>query len=624
MEKKKVTRRLRAILSADVQGYSRLMEDDEVATVETITEYRETISSLVTQYNGRVVDSPGDNILAEFASVVDAVQCAVEIQNILKAKNEDLPANRRMIFRIGVNIGDVIQEGDRIYGDGVNIAARLESLAEGGGICISGTAYDHIGNKLALGYNFIGEHIVKNIAKPVRVYKVPMEPGERNQEKTLIKKPQLVAIAVVALILVLAGATFWNFYLRSSSPSIEPAAVEKMALALPDNPSIAVLPFSNIAGDPKEQYLCDGFTEQIITVLAKTPGLIVTASNTSFTFKGQSVNVQQVGKDLGVRYVLEGSVQKSGARLRVTAQLIDAATGNHLWAEKYDQDLEDIFDMQNEIALKIMQSLQMNLVGGTTMNPCARVTTNVAAYLKFLQAIHFSNMGTVDGLYLGRQMCEQAIELDPDYGPGYGLLALTYLDEVGYCVSKSPKQSVAKAFELAAKALSASNDCPFSRMVMGYVYMFMGQNDKAVEEMKAAIAMDPNWPNGYVGLAFSLRDWNEAIELIEKALRLNPLPLPWYFASLGRAYGRIGKYEEAIAAYKRGLEKAPDYFWCHIGLAYVYTILGSEEDARFEVDEALKINPHYSLACMGPIIQSFDDEAVRNRLIESMRKAGLE
>ena len=329
------------------------------------------------------------------------------------------------------------------------------------------------------------------------------------------------------------------------------------------------------------------------------------------------------GKDLNVRYVLEGSVQKSGDRLRVTAQLIDTASGNHLWAEKYDQDLNDIFDIQDEISLKIMKSLQMKLVGGTGVNPCARGTDNAGAYLKFLQAVRFFNIGTVESLFLARQMCQEAIESDPDYGAAYGALAETYLLEIAYCVSKSPKQSLAKAYELAKKALSANNSCPYSRAVMGMVYMYMGQYDKGMEEIKAVIDMEPNWSYGYVYLAANLNDSSEAIELIKKAFRLNPLPPPWYFTYLSLAYAKIRMYEEAIATYKMGLEKEPDYFWNHLGLTLVYSILGREEDARFEVSEVLKINPHYSLACLEPTIKSFDDEAARKRLTEGLKKAGL-
>jgi len=631
VEPKRVTRKLRAILSADVKGYSRLMGDDEVATYKTITEYREIFSSIVKQYNGRVVDSPGDNILCEFSSVVDAVQCAVEIQKVLKAKNEELSENRRMIFRIGVNLGDVIHENDRIYGDGVNIAARIESLAEGGGICISGSAYEQIENKLALGYDFIGEHSVKNIAKPIKVYKVPMDPKDVVKKVTKPKFTKNPTIGIIIfIILTIATVAAWNLYsskkvlpVKSVTTSVSHQTSEQVPLPIQAKSSIAVLPFDNISGDPKEQYLCDGFTEHIITVLAKIPDLSVTARNTTFTFKGKPVNIQELGKALNVRYVLEGSIQKSGEQIRVTAQLIDTSSGNHLWAETYDRNIANIFDLQDEIALKILKSLHIKLVAGSGMNPCARATDNVGAYLKFLQAVHSIQLGTIESLYLARQMCEDSVKLDPGYGPGYALMAETYLGEIGCCLSKSPKQSVEKAFELANKALNVNNSCPYSRAVMGLIYLFSGQYDKGLTEMKAAVAMDPNWPLGYIYLSNFLPDWNQAIELIDKAFRLNPLPPATYFAYLGRAYSRTGKYEEAITAYRDGLKMAPDNFFCHLGLAVVYVFLGHEEEAHAEISAILKMNPHYSLACMGPILKSISDETKRKQLIEGLGKAGL-
>ena len=397
MTTRDVKRKLRAILSADVQGYSRLMGDDEVATVKTITEYRETLTSLVNQYTGRVVDSPGDNVLAEFGSVVDAAQCAVEIQNILKTKNEELPENRRMVFRIGVNLGDVIQEGDRIYGDGVNIAARIESLADGGGICISGTAYDQIKNKLALAYDYLGEHSVKNISEPVRVYKVPMDPKDVGKKRAAKPWKKIAIAAAVLLILACGGAlAVWHFYLRPSPTEVAvaskkvpvPESPDEMPPPVSDKPSIAVLPFTNISGDPKEDFLSDGITEQIITALSKIPKMLVIARNSVFTYKGKPVMVQQVSEELGVRYVLEGSVQKSGDKLRITAQLIDARTGNHLWSESYDRDLKDLFDLQDDITKNVITALQVKLTEGQAASILGKGTENLKAYLKLMQGMH--------------------------------------------------------------------------------------------------------------------------------------------------------------------------------------------------------------------------------------------
>jgi len=325
-------RKLTAILSADAVGYSRLMEDDETATVRTLTSYREVITTLIKQHNGMVVDSPGDNLLAEFVSVVDAVQCAVSVQNEIKARNEDLPENRKMQFRIGINLGDVIQEGERIYGDGVNIAARLESLADPGGICISKTAFDQIERKLPYGYEFIGDQTVKNISKPVGAYRVMLEPrvtvaGIKDKEPPdPMWRRKGVLVGAMAVLVVIIGFSLWNFYLRA--PEIEPASVEKMAFPLPEKPSIAVLAFDNLSGDPEQEYFSDGIAENIITILSKVGELFVIARNSSFTYKGKPVKVQQISQELGVRYVLEGSVQKSGDRVRINAQLIDAIMGS--------------------------------------------------------------------------------------------------------------------------------------------------------------------------------------------------------------------------------------------------------------------------------------------------------
>ncbi len=299
MTQKGFKRKLTAILSADVEGYSRLMGEDEDTTVQTITTYREAISTLVIDHNGRVIDSPGDNILAEFASVVDAMRCAWDVQQEIKSRNNELPEDFRMNFRIGINLGDVIEEGDRIYGDGVNIAARLEGLADGGGICISGTAYDQVKNKLPFRYEYQGEQKVKNIKEPVRIYKVLIE---KDVDELILDKK----------------------------------------LELPDNPSVAVLPFKNLSGDPRQEFFSDGFTEDITTTLAKIPRMFVIARESSFTFKGKSMQIQEIGRELGVRYVLEGSIQKFGDQIRITAQLIDAKNGHHLWAEKYDRELKDI------------------------------------------------------------------------------------------------------------------------------------------------------------------------------------------------------------------------------------------------------------------------------------------
>ena len=377
MAEESFKRKLTTMFSADVVGYSRLMAKDEAGTVKTLKAYRGVMTELIKQHRGRVVDSPGDNVLAEFTSVVDGVQCAVAVQKELQARNAELREDRRMAFRIGVNLGDVIEEEDRIYGDGVNIAARLEGLADPGGICVSKTAFDQIETKLPLGYEFLGEQTVKNIAKPVGAYRVLMEPrvtgvgiGEEKRVSSIRRKAVLAGGIVVVVLAI--TAVIWNFYLRPTTPAVEPASFERMAFPLPEKPSIAVLPFENLSGDPEQEYIADGITENIITSLSKISEMFVIARNSTFTYKGKPVKVQQVSENLGVRYVLEGSLLKSKERVRINAQLIDAISGHHLWAEQYDRNMRDFFDLMDEITRKIVLSLQVELTEGERAYGLAR------------------------------------------------------------------------------------------------------------------------------------------------------------------------------------------------------------------------------------------------------------
>jgi TolB-like protein/class 3 adenylate cyclase len=397
MTQESFKRKLTAILSADVEGYSRLMGEDEETTVRTLTAYREVMSTLIQQHNGKVIDSPGDNLLAEFASVVDALQCAVAVQKEITARNEGLSENRRMQFRIGINLGDVIQEENRIYGDGVNIAARLEGLSEPGGICISKTAFDHIESKLPYGYEFLGDQTVKNIAKPVGAYRVLMEPRvtvarKPEEEKPATVRRMSILIGVVAVLVLAVAVGIWQFYMRR--PSVEPASPERMAYPLPDKPSIAVLPFVNMSEDPKQEYFSDGLTDEIIATLSSVPKLFVIARNSTFTYKGKPVKVQQVSEELGVRYVLEGSVKRAGDKIRITAQLIDALSGHHLWAKQYDRNLDDIFAVQDEITKKIITAMQVKLTEGEQVRAAAKGTNNLEAYLKYLQANEYLQRST--------------------------------------------------------------------------------------------------------------------------------------------------------------------------------------------------------------------------------------
>ena len=521
-------RKIAAILSADVAGYSRLMGENEEETVRTLKAYREVMGILIREHRGRVVDSPGDNLLAEFASVVDALRCAWDILKEIKARNSGLPEDRRMVFRMGVNLGDVIEEDGRIYGDGVNVAARMESLAEAGGISISGTAYDQVKNKLPWQYQYRGKQAVKNIVEPVRVYRVVMEPGAgvgkvREEKTSRIKKWGWAGIGTAALLILGAiAAAVWNSYFSLVPQRGEAPVVWAPQLELPDKPSIAVLPFSNMSGDPGEEYFSDGITEEIITALSKVPRLFVIARNSTFIYKGKPVMVQQVAQELGVRYVLEGSVRRSEGRVRITAQLIDAMTGNHLWAEKYDRVLKDIFALQDQITFKVVAALQVKLTEGEQALIVAGGTRNFEAYTKFLQGIEYVKRFNREGNLLGRKMAEEAIALDPNYPRGYRLLATTHWLDVTLGMGKFPKESLAKAAELYQKVIALdSTDAP-AHGFLGMVYTLMRQHGKGMAEVEKAVTLNPNAADAqcFLGLVLHYNGKHkEAVEAVKKAIR---------------------------------------------------------------------------------------------------------
>jgi adenylate cyclase len=617
-------RKITAIMSSDVVGYSKLMGDDEAATVKTLEVYKSVMSALIDQHRGRVIDSPGDNMLSEFASVVDAVQCAVAIQKELNSRNAELPENRKMRFRIGINLGDVIQEEDRIYGDGVNIAARLEALADPAGICVSKTAFDHIETKLPLGYEFLGEQEVKNIAKPVGAYRVVMEPRvtvadvkEKEEEKVIPfwrRKASITgALAVLAIII---GVTVWQLYLRP--PPIEPALIEKMPFALPDKPSIAVLPFDNLSSDPEQEYFSDGLTDEIIAVLSKVPKLFVIARNSTFTYKGKPVKVQQVSEELGVRYVLEGSVKKAGDKIRITAQLIDALSGHHLWAEQYDRKLDDIFAVQDEITKSIITAMQVKLTVGEQARSAARGTNNLEAYLKYFQANEYIQQGNIESYALARKLAEQAIALDPEYAAAYGVLSRLHIGDFWFDASKSQEQSLTEAIKLLQKAIDLDDSYAEAHSLLGWVFSHKGQHDKALAQVQKAVTLDPNSAESHFRLAkvLNFSDRNEAAILEYKiAIRQNPIPPSIYFWSLGLAYAETGQYDEGIAWCEKAINWEPDSLFARIMMAVVYSWSGRDDDARAEAAEVLRINPNFSL-------ERFAKRATP-KLVDALRKAGL-
>jgi adenylate cyclase len=619
-------RKLTAILSADVKGYSRLMGDDEEETVRTITAYREVIGSVVQKHRGRVVDSPGDNILAEFVSVVDAVRGAVEIQEELKTRNAELPEKRKMEFRVGVNLGDVIHEQERIYGDGVNVAARVESLAEAGGICVSGTVFDHIENKLPLGYEYLGEQSVKNISKPVRVYKALMDPeavgkviGERRAE---LRRGQRVALAVLTvLLLIVGGLLIW----RTAFPPVQVASVEKMAFALPDRPSIAVLPFANLSGAPEQEYFSDGLTEDVITTLSKIPSIFVIARNSTFTYKGKPVKVQQVAEELGVRYVLEGSVQKSGSRVRLTAQLIDALSGHHLWAERYDRELRDIFALQDEITQNVATALEVELTEGEQARYRRGQTKNPKAYELYAQGLeHYRRFTPADNAQALR-FFEEAVALDPGFLHARADIGWAELNNWRFRWGKEPTRSRAHAIEMAEAILAVDDSHSTANALLGTIHRYKGDFNKAIQFGRKAVDTEPSGADVVATLATTLMyagQPEEALTLIERAMRLSPKYPSWYLYTLGAAQRQLGNYDEAVNAHEQWRSRNPHSPNTHLTLVYTYTLAGREDDAKAAAMEALKRKPNFTINGWKKRAGYASHEEVA-RIVDALRKAGL-
>jgi len=622
-------RKLTAIFSADVAGYSRLMGEDEAATVKTLHSYQEILSEMIQQHRGRVIDFPGDNLLAEFVSVVDAVQCAVAIQKEIEVRNDELPEKRRMQFRIGINLGDVIEEEDRIYGDGVNIAARLEGLAEPGGICISKTAFEHIESKLPYGYEFIGEQTVKNIAKPVGAYRVSLKPeaaGKVIGEKRFLGKfsRKTAMTTIIILILIAGGLIGWNIYLQQAK-KIDPASLDKMAYPLPDKPSIAVLPFDNLSDDPEQEFFSDGITEEIITALSKVPKLFVIARNSTFIYKGRPVKIQQVSEELGVRYVLEGSVRKDKNQVRITAQLIDAVKGVHLWAERYDRKVKDTFALHDEITMKILTALEMNLTEGEQALMMAKGTSNLEAYLKVLQATHYRRLGNVEDNAKSRRLAKEAITLDPSYAAAYSTLGRTHIMDVWLRATKSPRKSLGMAIDLAQKALLLDDSLADAYDLLGSILIIKREYDKGISQLERALELEPNSADihAHLGLALYQADRpQEAVQVFQKAIRLNPKPPGWYLYNLAVAYKFIEKYEEAIYWGEKAVRQNPKDLIGHVILCTIYSSAGRMEEARREASEVLKINPKYSVS-RAEKTNPLKNQAAKKRYFDALRKAGL-
>ena len=585
MEETGVKRKLAVILAADVAGYSRLMGADEEATLKTLGTHREVIDGTIARHDGRIFATAGDSVVAEFASPVEAVRAAISIQQELAVRNAGLADGRKMHLRIGINLGDVMVEGENLLGDGVNVAARLEGLAVPGGICVSDMVYQSVEAKLDLAFEDLGAQSVKNIARPVHAYRVVVEPG-----------PGAVTV-----------------------PGLQPRRSP-----VTDKPSIAVLPFVNMSADPEQEYFSDGITEDLITDLAKISGLFVVSRNAVFLYKGKAVEPQRVSQELGVRYVLEGSVRKAGDRVRISAQLIDPTTGYHLWAERYDRDLTDIFALQDEITEKIVKALEVKLTEGEQQQVARRYTENLEAYDYFLRGRAYEARATKETNAQAREMFERAIELDPSFAGAYAVLSHTHWRDWSFQWSEDP-QALERAFEAAKRAVALDDSLPLAHTYLGWAYVFRKQYEEAIAEGERAIVLDPNFAEGYARLGHILSlagRPQEAVDSVKKAMRLDPHYRHSYLYFLGHAYYAMEKYDEAIAALKKGVTRNPDLMVSHLLLAVIYSELGRKEEAQAEVAETLRISPRASMEGQRERMP-FKDRAVLERYLNALRKTGL-
>jgi adenylate cyclase len=586
MAEERLQRRLAAILSADVVGYSRLMGLDEAGTLGRLKALRrEIIDPAIAAHSGRTVKLMGDGALVEFASAVDAITCAVELQRRIGAYEVGGPESERIAFRIGINVGDIIVEGDDIYGDGVNIAARIQALAEPGGVYISRGVVDQVRDKVTMKIETRGEQTVKNIARPIEVFRVAIESGDT------VRAPKRES--------------------ESGAPSSSVA----------DKPSIAVLAFNNMSGDAEQEYFSDGISEDIITSLSKLAQLHVIARNSSFTFKGKPVDIKQVGQKLGVRYVLEGSVRKAGNRVRVTGQLIDAENGSHLWAERYDRELVDIFAVQDDIAAQIVGALKIKLIDASRARSSRVETDNPEAYDCVLRGREQYRLFSKEGNAAARQLYERAIELDPNYAAAYAGLAETCLHE---WFLGSP-EGLERAFELAQTAKHLDPSLPLVYEALSSVHLFKGQHDDAIAAAERWVEIEPSDAEAYASLAGILHFAGQPErvgELIEQAKRLNPFYPFYYNLYVGSAHFTMHRFEDAARIIARSVAHNPESLPSHAYLAACYGHLGEETLARDALAEARRISPDFSMARLRTIF-AYRRSADLDLLAEGLRKAGL-
>jgi adenylate cyclase len=577
-------RKLVAIFAADVEGYSRLMEADEVGTLRDLTQRRDILDGLIASRRGRIANTAGDSVLAEFGSAVDAVQCAVEAQAALSQANVGRSPDRHINFRIGVHVGDVMIKGGDLFGDGVNIAARLQTLASAGGVCLSGVAYDQVRKILPFAFTELGSQQVKNIHEPVRVFSV--------------------AAGRAAVV-----------------PASENASVP---LALPDKPSIAVLPFQNMSGDPEQDYFADGMVEDIITALSRIPSLFVIARNSSFTYKGRATDIKQVGRELGVRYVLEGSVRKAAGRLRITGQLIEASTGAHLWAERFDGALEDVFELQDAVTERVVGAIETSVNQAEITRARAKPTSNLDAYDYYLRAMQQATVYTRAGCDAAMENVQKAISLDPDYALAKALLASIYMTRwiQGWGTAGDP----AKGLAVAREAIAQDTNNPSVLKFAGHTLGFWGDHDRSIALLEKAVRLNVNGSSILMSLGwvkvYGCKDTEGAIGHFERAMRLSPRDPEMASLLTGISFAHLitGHYEKALSLAQQSIDEGPQFTSGHRVKIAALMFLDREQEAKNAAETLLTFDPQFSISSRLP---PYRDADFQQRYHAALKAAGL-
>ncbi len=613
-------RKLCAILHADVVGYSRLSGSDEEGTHRKLRESLDQFSAFVKENNGTVINYAGDAILADFTTVTDALNCAVQVQILFREQNKGLAEGQKIEFRIGINLGEVIVDREDIYGDGVNVAARLEALAETGGICISHSVRAAIGNKLPFGFHDIGKQTVKNITEPVLAYQVLFDKSSRYHRRQKGSRKKAGITAVVSVLLVIAAYTLWESQQGADKDSV-PAVAET---ASEEQPSIAVLPFQTLSDASGQEYFSDGVTNDIITDLSKFSNLLVIASNSVFTYKGKPVNVKDVGKELGVRYVLEGSIQKVGDKVRINAQLIDATTDHHIWADRYDFEIDDIFKVQDEITSTIITSLRVILTQDEKNLASIRLTDSLEAYDLYLRGKTYLK-GTKKSHLEARKFFDKAIKLDPGFAAAYAEKSFTYFSSFIMPMTRDPRV-VEGALAAATLAVKADDMLPLAHARLAWAYFSTRQHGLAVASARRAVALGPNDAEAHAQLG-NILNWSgkpaEGKQNIEKAMRLNPLYPYYYLFYLGQSHYLLGENDSSIQMMSRVVTRAPYFLPVRRHLAVLYAEKGLLKESREQTNEVLRIFPGASIEDERARCFYRWEPTLMKRFFDGLRQSGM-